>query len=239
MGEYIKDQTLSTTASAGDYFVFDSATNTHKITRQNLIGQMDTNQTNIASNTSNISDISDQVDLVEITANANESNIIINDAKILALESEINSRQIWQGASSVGDANVYCKIGTINLTATGSEFDINFDTIVNRDGRDYTENMYIGVAQLSALGVDPTIYSYQRRFEATVFDLGLVIESNAGPVVVGVWLKYTATNLTPVIWLQSLTKTNSALTLIASPVLVATEPTGISYATKQKVTTTT
>lgn len=72
MGEFISDQTTATTITNGDYLVFDTATGTFKITRQNLLGQIDTNTNNVDTNTGNIS--------------TNTGNISTNSADILALQ---------------------------------------------------------------------------------------------------------------------------------------------------------
>ena len=237
MGEYIKDQTLSTTASSGDFFVFDSATNTYKITRQNLLGQMDTNENNIATNSSNISDISDQVDANEIISNANQSGLATNNSKILALESEVNSRRIWTGLTTDSEINVYSKVGIISLSSLYSEYNINFDLIMKRDGVDATESMFIGTRQAAAFGSDPVLNLFQRSFSTSQFDLGVVIDSNSGPSLVSIWIKYKSAYSYPVLWLQSMVSDHgSSLTLITSTT-TSTEPTGIEYATKQTIQT--
>lgn len=110
MAEYISDQTESTTAAAGAFFVFDEGSNTWKISRQNLIGQMDINTVNVATNTSNISANTGNI-------STNTSNITNNSSVIDAIAKDTIMRGLRFNGS-----NQYLNIGQVPMLNSADSY---------------------------------------------------------------------------------------------------------------------
>lgn len=85
MAEYIKEQPLVTSITNGDWLVFDTATATYRITRQNLLGQMDVNAADIADNASDIAANAAAIVSNDADIATNASNIAANAAAFAAL----------------------------------------------------------------------------------------------------------------------------------------------------------
>lgn len=117
MSEYIKNQPEATVISAGDWLVFDTGSGTFKISRQNLLGQIDLNQNAIAQN---VADISSNAS--NITSNANgvtqNSNNISDNSAILAA---IMNNTILYGIRFDG-TSTYMNLGIVPLINSSDSY---------------------------------------------------------------------------------------------------------------------
>ena len=129
MGEYIKSQPLATSAANGDWFVFDTATQTFRITRANLLGfieaavaantnNIDDNTTDIATNTANIA--ANAADLAAL--GLEWVSINVNNADLLTLFSNPKTLFALPPSTSIDilDASFYFRYNTAAYATGGN-----------------------------------------------------------------------------------------------------------------------